>query len=166
MIILGTSSGVHVSETNDMSKVSFLKGCVITPQEVKRLSARSNPVAVIVLARARAQSAKKWTPLADTGDINLDEERSQIAVMQAERVDTIIDCKQLLMPKKQRGIIEGTEFVSHGKNQFKLEGMLEKINQLKLMEFCIKVLQERSQWSRRKQRMHKLLIQRMYCAWK
>ena len=127
-----------VSDSDDMQRINFLKDTIITPSEVKWLSARSNPISVMILARTKAHSALKWTPLVDNGDINIIDECSRIAAIQAERERTIVDCNQLLMPKKQRGIVDGEEFVSHGNRTFKLEGLFDQnyIIFIKLVTFC------------------------------
>ena len=111
-----------MSKSDDMQHINFLKGCVITPSEVKWFSERSDAHSVMILARARAESAPDWLPLVWTEEIDLEAEATRINDMKTECINAVMDCNQLLMPKKQRGIVEGEEFVSHGKNQIKLEG--------------------------------------------
>ena len=66
------------------------------------------------------------------------DECSRNAAIQTERERTVVDCNQLLMPKKQRGIVDGEEFVSHGNRTFKLEGLFDQnyIIFIKLVTFC------------------------------
>jgi len=109
--------------SDNLDHVNFLKGCFITPSEVAWATSMSNSTAVLVHARRIAENAERWEPMFPIQEVDSILLQARKQSIEAELQQTDIDCQNLIVSKKQRGINSAMEFVAHDDFQPKHTGV-------------------------------------------